>query len=148
VTNNQTFPLERAIAIAALAHRGQVDKAGAPYIFHPLRVMLALEDPQDRIVAVLHDTLEDTHLNAEYFRRRGLPEELITSLECLTHHRREPYVDYITRVATDPRATRVKLADLSDNMDLGRVIPGETVEETTARLIKYGNAFTFLAADK
>ena len=32
-------PLEEAIAMAARAHAGQVDRGGAPYILHPLRVM-------------------------------------------------------------------------------------------------------------
>ena len=51
--------LEHAIAIATEAHRGQQDKAGAPYILHPLRVMLALDGTVDRIVGVLHDVVED-----------------------------------------------------------------------------------------
>jgi (p)ppGpp synthase/HD superfamily hydrolase len=40
--------LEHAIAIAAKAHTGQVDKAGAPYILHPLRMMLALATNEAR----------------------------------------------------------------------------------------------------
>ena len=51
--------LEKAIAIAAEAHAGATDKAGAPYILHPLRVMLKVNSPEERIVAVLHDVVED-----------------------------------------------------------------------------------------
>ena len=51
--------LERAIAIAAKAHAGQVDKAGAPYVLHPLRIMLRKSSIDERIVAVLHDVCED-----------------------------------------------------------------------------------------
>ena len=51
--------LGRAIAIAAEAHSGQFDKAGAPYILHPLRVMLSLSTEEERIVGVLHDLVED-----------------------------------------------------------------------------------------
>jgi (p)ppGpp synthase/HD superfamily hydrolase len=51
--------LERAIAIAAEAHAGQTDKAGAPYILHPLRMMMGLTSDEERIVAVLHDVCED-----------------------------------------------------------------------------------------
>lgn len=65
--------LERAIAIAARAHEGQVDKAGMPYILHPLRVMLAVRTPEERIVAVLHDVLEDTAVSIEDLRAEGFP---------------------------------------------------------------------------
>jgi len=51
--------LERAIAIAAEGHAGQLDKAGAPYVLHPLRLMLAVKTLDERIVAVLHDVVED-----------------------------------------------------------------------------------------
>ena len=48
--------LERAIALAAKAHEGQVDKAGAPYVLHPLRMMLRVATTEERITAVLHDS--------------------------------------------------------------------------------------------
>ena len=52
--------IERAVEIAARAHAGQVDKAGMPYLFHPLRVMLSVSTPEERMAAVLHDVVEDT----------------------------------------------------------------------------------------
>jgi hypothetical protein len=60
--------LEHAIALAACAHAGQVDKAGQPYILHPLRVMLRLSGADERIVAVLHDVVEDTPRTIERLR--------------------------------------------------------------------------------
>lgn len=51
--------LHRAIEIAAEAHRDQTDKAGAPYLLHPLRVMMSLDTDEERIVGVLHDVVED-----------------------------------------------------------------------------------------
>ena len=69
--------LEKALILAAKAHTGQVDKGGAPYILHPIRVMLACEGEKEKIVALLHDTLEDTALTAADLRRAGFSEEIV-----------------------------------------------------------------------
>ena len=52
-------PLEKAIEIAVKAHAGQTDKAGAPYVLHPLRMMLRMHSETDMMAAVLHDVVED-----------------------------------------------------------------------------------------
>ena len=80
---NQTPPislLEKAIGIAVIAYSGQTDKAGA----HPLRLMCRMESDTDRIVAVLHDVIEDTTVTAEDLRREGFPNEVIDALACVT----------------------------------------------------------------
>ena len=76
--------LDKALILAAKAHTGQVDKGGAPYILHPIRVMLACEGEKEKIVALLHDTLEDTALTAADLRRAGFPEEIVQAVCCLT----------------------------------------------------------------
>ena len=114
--------LERAIAIAAEAHAGQRDKAGAPYILHPLRVMLRLGDPVDRIVAVLHDVVEDAPAwPLERLRAEGFSEEVLEAVERLTKRPGEDYEESIERAGAHPIARRVKVADLEDNMDLARL---------------------------
>ena len=60
--------LDKAIRIAAVAHEGQLDKAGQPYILHPLRIMFTKENEIERICAVLHDVIEDSNINTEYLR--------------------------------------------------------------------------------
>lgn len=131
--------LEKALLLAAKAHTGQVDKGGAPYILHPIRVMLACEGEQAKIVALLHDTLEDTALTAADLRREGFPEEIVQAVLCLTRRRDEDYMDYIARVSKNPLAAEVKRADLQDNMDIRR-IPSPT-EKDFARIRKYEQAF-------
>ena len=69
--------LERAIAIAAMAHEGQVDKAGMPYVLHPLRMMLSVDTPEARMAAVLHDVVEDTAVTLDQLRAEGFPETVI-----------------------------------------------------------------------
>ena len=127
--------LEDAIILATGAHRGQVDKAGEPYILHPLRVMLELKDEAGRIAAVLHDVIEDTRITVDDLREGGYSEEVLRALEALTRREGESYQDFIERVAADPLARRVKLADLADNLDAGR-LPGMT-EADRQRLTRY-----------
>ena len=131
--------LERAIAIAAEAHAGQRDKAGAPYILHPLRVMLAVREPGDRIVAVLHDVVEDgPGWSLERLRQEGFSEEVLAAVERLTKREGESYEPSIERAGMEPIARRVKLADLQDNMDLARIaVPGE---KDFTRLERYRRA--------
>lgn len=130
--------LEKALLLAAKAHTGQVDKGGAPYILHPIRVMLACEGEKEKIVALLHDTLEDTALTAADLRREGFSEEIVQAVLCLTRRQEEDYMGYIARVGRNPLAARVKCADLQDNMDISR-IPAPT-EKDFARIRKYEQA--------
>lgn len=127
--------LNKAIAIAAKAHDGQVDKGGNPYILHPLCVMLNCESEAAKICAVLHDVIEDTSISLEYLRSQGFNDEIITTLDCLTKREGESYDDFISRVLPNDLACRVKLADLIDNMDLTRINNPSTEDE--ARIQKY-----------
>ena len=72
--------LEEAISLAVEAHRGQRDKAGQPYILHPIRVMMRCRTEAERIAAVLHDVVEDTEWTLERLREEGVPEEVLAAL--------------------------------------------------------------------
>ena len=119
--------LERAIAIAAKAHEGQVDKAGAPYVLHPLRMMLRLSKSNERITAVLHDVVEDCGVTLETLRAEGFPEQVIEAVDSVTRRSEESYEAFVLRAASNPIGRRVKLVDLQDNSDLSRI------EHPTAR---------------
>ena len=121
-----TPTLEDAIALAAHAHRGQVDKGGQPYILHVLRVMLRQAEETARIVAVLHDVLEDTPLTLAGLRAAGYSEQVCAAVDCLTRRAGETYEEMIERVATNPLARHVKLADLADNLDPNRQVPADS----------------------
>jgi (p)ppGpp synthase/HD superfamily hydrolase len=132
--------LERAITIAAEAHAGQVDKAGAPYILHPLRVMLRLDSLEARIVGVLHDVVEDNGAAwpLERLGSEGFSATILVALEAVTRRNNESYDDFILRAASDPIGRLVKLADLEDNLDERRIrIPSE---EDLQRMAKYRRA--------
>lgn len=127
--------LERAIAIAAAAHAGQTDKAGQPYILHPLRVMLRVAQPEERMAAVLHDVVEDTDVTLAQLRAEGFPEPVVDAVEALTKRPGETRLEAAARAAGHPIALRVKLADNAENMDLSR-IPQPTPRDH-ARLQEY-----------
>jgi (p)ppGpp synthase/HD superfamily hydrolase len=131
--------LEDAIALAVEAHRGQKDKNGAPYILHPLRVMFRVETEIERIVAILHDVVEDTGRTFDDLRAMGFSEEVIAALDCVTKREGEPYDDFVERSASNPIAYRVKLADLEDNMDVRRMRSVE--DKDRDRLAKYLKAW-------
>jgi (p)ppGpp synthase/HD superfamily hydrolase len=130
--------LEKAIVIAAQAHAGQIDKAGEPYILHPIRVMLRLKGEAERIAAVLHDLIEDTGWTLEQLREAGFSEEVIAALGRLTKLEGEAYEDFIRRVKPDPLAAKVKIADLEDNLDASRL--REITEADRTRFEKYRRA--------
>jgi guanosine-3',5'-bis(diphosphate) 3'-pyrophosphohydrolase len=136
--------LERAIEIAARAHAGQVDKAGQPYILHPLRLMLAVQGLHAQMAAVLHDVVEDTPLGFDDLRAEGFPDEVIEAVRVLTKFDGESRIEAARRAAAHPLARQVKLADVSDNMDLSRI--AQPTEKDYARLREYEQVRALLLA--
>jgi (p)ppGpp synthase/HD superfamily hydrolase len=147
---NSTSPtLEDAIALAAHWHRGQryPSLTGEPFILHPLRVMLQLDSDVARIVAVLHDVLEDTACTVVELRRAGYSEQVIEALDRLTRRDGEAYQPYIERIAEDPLARQVKLADLTDNLANNRRLAGVSARrDVEERITRYERAMARLQA--
>lgn len=134
--------LERAIAIAVEAHRGQYDKAGAPYILHPLRVMLSLRTEAERIVGVLHDVVEDgPGWSFERLEAEGFDAEVIAALRLVTKRPEdegkdlESYLGFVRRTFANPVARQVKMADIRDNLNVTRM--PEVTARDAERLNKY-----------
>jgi (p)ppGpp synthase/HD superfamily hydrolase len=137
--------LETAIRIAVTAHAGQAEKGGAAYITHPLRLMAAVDSEEAKIVAVLHDVIEDTAVTIEDLRREGFSEGVLAGVACVTHRRDEPYADYVVRCKRHPVAKQVKLADLADNSRLDRcILRVERVARDLARIHRYVLSYKFL----
>ena len=127
--------LEAALQLAAQAHSGQQDKAGKPYILHPIRVMLSVETTDEQIAAILHDTVEDTDVTLEQLSEEGFSAEIVSAVRALTKLKGESRVDAARRAVEHPIARQVKLADIKDNMDMSR-IPDPT-DKDFARLDEY-----------
>ncbi|MDZ5634442.1 hypothetical protein [Janthinobacterium sp. GMG1] len=139
--------LERAIEIAAAIHAGQTDKGGAPYILHPLRVMLRVAPGAQQIVAVLHDVVEDSDgkITFDDLAREGFPREVIDGVRAVTKIDGESYEAFIARAALDPVGKAVKLADLAENSDLSRI--DRPTQKDLERLEKYRRAMEYLRGD-
>jgi len=113
--------LNKALNIACVAHKEQVDKGGHPYILHPIRVALHCNTEDERIVALLHDVIEDTPTTLEDLKAEGFNCEILDALKHLTKMEGEDYSTFIKRVSTNRLATQVKIQDLKDNMDTTRL---------------------------
>lgn len=134
--------LQRAIEIAVEAHRDQSDKAGAPYILHPLRVMMSVETEEERIVAVLHDVVEDgPGWTFERLEAEGFPSSVIDALRLVTKRPEdhggdeESYLRFVRRTLPNPVARRVKTADIRDNLNATRF--RELTEKDRLRMNRY-----------
>lgn len=113
--------LERAIQISAKAHEGQVDKAGQPYIIHPIKVMLRVQNEAERIAAILHDVVEDTDITFDDLLIEGFSNEILEAVEALTKRDGETRLEAAKRASRNPIALKVKLADNAENMDISRI---------------------------
>ena len=127
--------IEKAISIAAAAHAGQRDKAGESYILHPLRVMLRMRTEEERIVAILHDLIEDTYWTFEQLRDEGFSKDIVDAIDSVTKREGETYNDFVDRAGRNAIGRRVKLADLEDNSDLSRI--AKPTQKDYQRLEKY-----------
>ena len=143
--------IEDAIQLALNVHRGQLDKNGAPYILHPLRVMSQMRTETDRIVAVLHDVVEDSRGKANEvtlagLRRMGYSKKIVDAISGVTRREGESYEHFVLRSKRNPISRRVKLADLSDNMDVRRLRPTLNAKDLT-RMERYRRAWEELRED-
>lgn len=130
---------EKAIGLMLEKHRGQMDKAGKPYYGHLIRVAQDVFTGKRKIVALLHDIVEDTDATPEFLLQQGFPSEIVEAVDAISHREDESYEAFINRVAQNPLATTVKISDLEDNMDIFRL--NEITEEDRLRLNKYLKAW-------
>jgi len=96
--------------------------------------MQQMETPQERVVAVLHDVVEDTEYTPAMIEDE-FNEEIRNAVEALTKQDGESYSEFIEHAAVNDLARKVKIADIEDNMDLTRL--SEVSEETVERQLKY-----------
>lgn len=138
--------LVQAIELAGQTHGDEPDLNGEPYVLHPLRVMLAQRSEEARIVAVLHDVVEDTSVTLDDLRRQGFSDAVVEAVGLLTKDGALSYEQYIERLRPHRLARAVKLADLRDNMDIRRI--PEPTEHDLARLKRYRAAWEILRREE
>lgn len=134
--------LSDARSLAYEVHRGQVDKGGAPYYSHPDRVAKRCDTEDEKIVAYLHDTIEDTDVTPEILKERGFSKKIIDAILSVTKRDGESYEEFVARAKHNPIGRMVKIHDLEDNMDVSRL--SELDDKAVERLRKYLKAYHFL----
>ena len=135
--------LERAIQIAVEAHAGAKDRGGKAYILHPISVMMRCETNEEKIVAILHDVVEDTDWTFEALREEGFTETIIEALKTVTKQSEdEDYDEFIQRSLKNEIGRKVKIADLRENLDVTRI--GELTDKDIERINKYKRALKTL----
>jgi (p)ppGpp synthase/HD superfamily hydrolase len=134
----------RAARIAEQAHRGQYDKGGMPYIFHPMHLAEQMQDEYTAAIALLHDVIEDTDITDAELSAQ-FPARVMEALRLLTHQPDEDYLSYVRRIRGNPDAAAVKLADLRHNSDTSRLPEADrNTPKTRGRLEKYRKAIEIL----
>ena len=126
---------EWAYNIASKAHKGQKDKGGEDYFKHPLAVSNKLSGEKDKIVALLHDVIEDTDVTVNDLREHGFSYVVVFAVQVITKKADEDYEEYLNRVKQNPIALRVKIADMEHNSDISRI--KNPTEKDLKRLEKY-----------
>lgn len=141
---NEQFQI--ALELAVEKHKNQTDKAGNPYILHPLYVMENVNSKEGKIIAILHDIIEDTDITEDYLLKIGLSKRIVDAVVALTRSEDIDYQEYIKNLGSNPLAKEVKLADLEHNMDLKRLPTLE--EKDLERNRKYQIAYHYLINNK
>lgn len=137
--------LDKAALICVTKHAGQRDKAGCAYFQHPMRVAMHCRTDEEKMVALLHDTIEDTDVTAEYLLAEGFPQAIVNAVLSVTKREGESYEDFVDRAKRNPLGRIVKLRDLEDNLNILRL---ETLSpDMPARFSKYLAARRHLLAD-
>ncbi len=105
------------------AHKEDYDKAGYPYVMHPLHLAEQMDSENAVILALLHDVVEDhgERYSFESLLAEGIPVEVVEALKLLTHEDGVPYLDYVAEIAKNPLARVIKMADLRHNLDASRM---------------------------
>ena len=129
--------------LAYRAHHGQADKAGIPYILHPVHLAEQMDEEISCCVALLHDVAEDTEITLEQLAAE-FPEEVMRPLRLLTHRKDTDYFTYVKEIRNDPIAVKVKLADLAHNSDQTRCSDTLTPEQLLWFREKYSKARSIL----
>ncbi len=133
---------KKALKLCFDTHKEQEDKTGMPYVFHPFHLAEQMDDEISTVCALLHDVVEDSDMTLDDLLELGFPTRVIEVLSLLTHEENVPYMDYVSKIAADPIAKKVKIADLKHNSDLSRM--DEVDEWAIKRNQKYAEALKLL----
>jgi (p)ppGpp synthase/HD superfamily hydrolase len=135
--------LDMAALVCVVNHAGQTDRMGQPYFQHPMRVAMRCTTMKEKIVALLHDTIEDTTITPINLLEQGFPQDIVDAVLSVTRNEEESYDDYVKRAAQHPIGRLVKLHDLEDNLDIFRL--DRLDESMMERYNRYLKAYRYIS---
>ena len=135
--------IDLALQIAIDAHQGQTDKMGKAYILHPLRVAHRCKTDEERIVAILHDTVEDSQVTPDDLLCCDFPWHIVDAILSVTRQSGETYEEFVQRAARNPIGREVKKHDLEDNLNILRI--DRLTPDFIERYNRYLKAYRFLS---
>ena len=136
--------LIKAFFLCVIKHWKQKDKAGKRYIWHPIHVMLNVEGYNEKIVALLHDIVEDTDVTVPDLKNLKFSKEVIEAVDVITKKKDQEYFSYLKLIKDNSIAKKVKIEDLKHNSDLKRL--RFVTQKDMDRVIKYKKALDYLIA--
>ena len=136
--------LIKAFFLCVIKHWKQKDKAGKRYIWHPIHVMLNVEGYNEKIVALLHDIVEDTEVTVPDLKNLKFSKEVIEAVDVITKKKDQEYFSYLKSIKDNSIAKKVKIEDLKHNSDLKRL--RFVTQKDMDRFIKYKKALDYLIA--
>jgi (p)ppGpp synthase/HD superfamily hydrolase len=104
--------------------------------------MLRMETEAERIVAILHDVIEDSNLTIQDILGAGYRTEISEAIDYLTRRDGEEYDHFIEKIKGNVLARKIKIADIEDNLNLGRI--KDPKENDFRRIEKYRHALAEL----
>lgn len=136
--------LIKAFFLCVIKHWKQKDKAGKRYIWHPIHVMLNVEGYNEKIVALLHDIVEDTDVTVSDLKNLKFSKEVIEAVDVITKKKDQEYFSYLKLIKGNSTAKKVKIEDLKHNSDLKRL--RFVTQKDMERVIKYKKAIDYLSS--
>ncbi len=134
--------IEKSLQIALEAYAGKTDKAGKTYILHPLRIMGNMETEEEMSVALLHDVKEDSEYTAKDLLAQGIPANIVDAVGLLSKVDDESYEQFIKKILSNKLASKVKKADIEDNINVLRLDTLQNID--LERIKKYHKAWKIL----
>ena len=135
--------LQKALMMAYEIHKNQVDKGGNPYCLHPITIALNMQTEEQKIVALLHDVVEDSDTTLDDLRAEGFSEKIVMAVDAVSKKKGQDYGEYLRNIKSNELARAVKIGDLKHNSDLSRLNRVPT-EKDYKRVYRYQKALDYL----
>lgn len=142
LNEKQQLVIDKAFEVAQKAHKNQVDIGGEPYIFHPITICNNCDTFETKVVALLHDVIEDSDVTESDLLQLGFDKEIVDAVVAITKVKNTEYFDYLVNIKNNEIARRVKVEDLKHNSDLSRL--KKVKNGDLKRLGKYQQALRYL----